>query len=45
MTERNFDKRYMRQAIAEAQAASARGEVPVGAVLCVTARIRQVITV
>jgi len=33
MTERNFDKRYMRQAIAEAQAASARGEVPVGAVL------------
>lgn len=33
MTERNFDKRYMRQAIAQAQAASARGEVPVGAVL------------
>lgn len=33
MTERNFDERYMRQAIAQAQAASARGEVPVGAVL------------
>ena len=33
MTERNFDKRYMRQALGEAQAASARGEVPVGAVL------------
>ena len=33
MTERNLDERYMRQAVVEAQAASARGEVPVGAVL------------
>ncbi len=33
MTKLEFDKRYMRQALVEAQAASARGEVPVGAVL------------
>ena len=33
MTKLEFDKGYMRQAIVEAQAASARGEVPVGAVL------------
>lgn len=33
MTERNLDERYMGQAIVQAQAASARGEVPVGAVL------------
>lgn len=33
MTKLEFDKAYMRQALVEAQAASARGEVPVGAVL------------
>ena len=33
MTERSLDERYMRQAVVEAQAASARGEVPVGAIL------------
>jgi tRNA(Arg) A34 adenosine deaminase TadA len=33
MTKLELDERYMRQALAEAQAASSRGEVPVGAVL------------
>lgn len=33
MTKLELDNRYMRQALGEAQAASARGEVPVGAVL------------
>ena len=33
MTSESTDERYMRHAIGEAQAASARGEVPVGAIL------------
>lgn len=33
MTRESTDERYMRQAIGEAQAASKRGEVPVGAIL------------